>query len=187
MSQLVTKPAAEINASLIKFLPETDSQYARYPMKHDRWYEPTETGPHGEPCYVQVDTAAAGSASPSSVKKDYVFCRKTPPGMQPGYFSLMTHVAYVNLYEKIDSVRPAGGGGGCCGIGGSPDERQALDEWDDVKRVIWARQLAAQPNDEIAGKAAMDVAKGKAKSAYTFTQNEALVVNAATTAVHLAG
>ena len=181
MAGLVTKPANEINTSLAKFLPELkDSKYAKYPMKHERWYEPTETAPNGEPCYVPCDDGANNAAR----KEEYVFCRKTPQGMKPGYFNLMTHVAYVNLYDKLDSVRPIVGG--CCGIGGDPAERTALDQWDDVKRVIWSRQLASKPDDEFAANAAMDFAKGKADSVYRWTQNEQLVVNAVGTAAFVA-
>jgi predicted house-cleaning NTP pyrophosphatase (Maf/HAM1 superfamily) len=46
--------------------------------------------------------------------------------------------------------------------------------------------LAAKPDDDFAGKAAMDVAKGKADSVYKFTQNEQVVVNAATTVAFVA-
>ena len=182
MAGLVTKPANEINTSLVKFLPELkDSKYAKYPMKHERWYEPTEAAPNGEPCYVPCSSDGGGA---NATKVEYVFCRKTPQGMKPGYFSLMTHVAYVNLYDKLDSVRP--NPGGCCGIGGDPAERAALDQWDDVKRVIWSRQLASKPDDEFAANAAMDFAKGKADSAYRWTQNEQLVVNAVGTAAFVA-
>ena len=186
MAGLVTKPANEINTSLVKFLPELkDSKYAKYPMKHERWYEPTETAPNGEPCYVPSSAAAAAGDGGDGAKQEYVFCRKTPQGMKPGYFSLMTHVAYVNLYDKLDSVRPTPGG--CCGIiGGDPTEKVALDQWDDVKRVIWSRQLASKPDDEFAAKAAMDFAKGKADSVYRWTQNEQLVVNAVGTTAFVA-
>lgn len=173
MSALVTKPAAEINQSMIKFFPELASPYAKYPMKHERWYDPTEKGPKGEPCYLPQGDVG--------VKADYAYCKRVPEGMNAGYFSLMSHVAYVNLYERLDLVRPDSG---CCGLMG---DREAADQWDDVKRVLWGRQLAAIPDDEVAGKAAIDRAKGAAQSVYTFTQNEALVVGAATTAIHLAG
>ena len=184
MAGLVTKPANEINASLVKFLPELkDSDYAKYPMKHERWYEPTETAPNGEPCFVAA-VADASAEDANAAKKNYVFCRKTPQGMPPGYFSLMTHVAYVNLYDKLDSVRPTPGG--CCGIGGDPAERAEFDQWDDVKRVIWSRQLASKPDDDFAANAAMDFAKGKADSVYRWTQNEQLVVNAVQTGAFIA-
>jgi hypothetical protein len=152
MSQLVSKPAAEINASLIKFLPELDSDYATYPMHYERWYGPAELGPKGEQCFV------AGKES-DGIKKDYVFCKRGLKG--EGYYLLLTKASYVNLYSKIDSLQP-----GTCGCACSAADRVALDEWDDVKRVIYGRQFSPRPDDGAAGKRAMDEAQGMATAAY---------------------
>lgn len=173
MSELVFKPAADVNRSMVKFLPELSSEYAKYPMKHDRWYDPNEVAPQGEPCYL-------GGSDDVGVKKDYVYCRKVPQGMKAGYFSIMCNVSYVNLYEKLDSVRPETK---CCGMAG---DTEGADQWDDVKRVVWGRQLAAKPDDVVAGKAAMEKARGNANSVYLWTQNEQLVVNAAATGAFIA-
>jgi hypothetical protein len=55
MSCLVSKPAVEINRSMIKFSPELDSDYARYRMHHQQpcWYQPIEKGPKGEDCFMK--------------------------------------------------------------------------------------------------------------------------------------
>ena len=151
MSSLVSKPAKEINASMIKFLPELDSDYARYPMHHERWYQPSEKGPKGEPCFLAGPDAG--------VKKDYAYCKRGVKG--PGYYSLMTKVSYVNLYSKIDSLQP-----GTCGIACNSADRKLMDEHDDVKRVLYGRQFSPKPCDAAAGKRAMDEAQGMASAAY---------------------
>lgn len=154
MSILVTKPDAEINRSMIKLLPELDSDYAKYPMHWERWYQPSEKGPKGEPCFV------AGTQKDGGIKKDYVYCKTGGNG--PGYYSLMTKVSYVNLYTKLDSMSP----GGTCGIGCTSADRRAMDEYDDVKRVLYGRHFAPRPCDKAAGKRTMDEAHGMAQAAY---------------------
>jgi hypothetical protein len=159
MSSIITKPAKELNASMVKFHPELDSDYARYPMYHKRWLQPSEKGPKGEPCFLKCD-------DPSVVKKDYTYCKRGNFG--PGYYSLMTKVAYVNLYTKHDSMQP-----GTCGIACNAADRNAIDEHDDVRRLLYARQNSSKPSDTAADKQAMDVAQGMAIAAYT-TDNPGL-------------
>ncbi|KAG7360495.1 hypothetical protein IV203_035594 [Nitzschia inconspicua] len=151
MSCLISKPEAEINRSMIKFLPELDSEYARYPMHHPQWYQPSQKGPKGEPCFIQE--------TENGIKKDYVFCKCGSEG--PGYYLLMTKVSYVNLYTKLDSLQP-----GTCGVACNAADRKALDEYDDVKRVLYGRHLSPRPDDAAAGKRAMDEAQGMAIAAY---------------------
>jgi hypothetical protein len=121
-------------------------------MHWDRWYQVTENGPKGEPCFV------AGEAT-QGIKKDYAYCKAGAKG--PGYYLLMCKVAYVNLYSKIDSMQP-----GTCGIACNAADRQALDEWDDVRRVMYGRHFSPRPCDAAAGKRAMDEAQGMASAAY---------------------
>mmetsp|Transcript_26870 Transcript_26870/g.63129 ORF Transcript_26870/g.63129 Transcript_26870/m.63129 type:complete len:172 (-) Transcript_26870:176-691(-) len=151
MSSIITKPPKELNANMIAFLPELDSDYARYPMYHKRWYQPGEKGPKGEPCFIKGEE--------SGVKKDYAFCKNGTFG--PGYYSLMTKIAYVNLYAKHDSQQP-----GTCGIACNSVDRKALDEHDDVRRLLFGRQMSPRPCDAAAEKRAMDEAEGMANAAY---------------------
>lgn len=136
VSYAVGTTPEKLNASMIKFLPELDSDYARFPLHRERWYQPKETAPKGEPCLVKSDADAG-------IRKDYVYCKAAPFG--PGYYSLMCKVAYVNLYTKLDSLQP-----GTCGCGCNAADRAAMDEYDDVKRVIHARHLSPRPDDGVA-------------------------------------
>jgi hypothetical protein len=152
MSSIITKPAKELNASMIKFLPELDSDYARYPMGHERWYQPGEKAPKGEPCFVKC-------SDPSVLKKDYAYCKRGSFG--PGYYSLMTKIAYVNLYSKHDSQQP-----GTCGCACNAEDRKAIDEHDDVKRLMYGRQMSPRPNDGAAETRAMNESQGMAIASY---------------------
>ena len=152
MSSIATKPANELNKSMVKFHPELNSSYARYPMNHKRWYQPGEKGPNGEPCFIK-------GGDPDTFKKDYVFCKHGSFG--PGYYSLMTKIAYVNLYSKHDAMQP-----GTCGIACNAADRKAIDEHDDVKRVLYGRQMSPKPSDQAAAKRAMDESEGMANAAY---------------------
>jgi hypothetical protein len=152
----VNKSPDQINALLVKFLPECASKYATYPMKRDRWYLPNEKGSKGEPLFLKQPDAG--------VKMDYVFGRG-PGG--PGYYSLLTKTAYINLYSRHTSACPVT----CCAC--SKAAREAYDEWDDVKRIIFARQLAKKPNDVTAATDAMSEATGKAQAWHNGLQNEA--------------
>lgn len=147
-----SKPPAILNKSMVKFHPELKSEYARFPMTYTRWYQPGEKGPKGEPCYIKANT-------PDVVKKDYVFCKYGASG--PGYYSLMTKIAYVNLYSKHDSIQP-----GTCGCACSAEDRKAIDEHDDVRRVLYARHLSPRPNDNDAVIRAMKESQGMSIAAY---------------------
>eukprot|EP00534_Pseudo-nitzschia_fraudulenta_P002326 CAMPEP_0201124034 /NCGR_PEP_ID=MMETSP0850-20130426/10128_1 /ASSEMBLY_ACC=CAM_ASM_000622 /TAXON_ID=183588 /ORGANISM="Pseudo-nitzschia fraudulenta, Strain WWA7" /LENGTH=156 /DNA_ID=CAMNT_0047391213 /DNA_START=123 /DNA_END=593 /DNA_ORIENTATION=- len=137
---------------MIKFLPELDSDYARFPMHHKRWYQPQEKGPKGEPCFVKAD-------NPEVVKRDYVYCKVGAFGT--GYYSLMTKVAYVNLYNKIDSLQP-----GTCGCACNAMDRKAMDEHDDVKRILYGRHMASTPCDDKAEKRTLAESEGMVAAAY---------------------
>ena len=168
----ITKPAGEINASLVEFLPELDSEYAQYPMKRKRWYDPNETGPKGEPCFITATT----DTGETIVKKDYVYCTNGPNGN--GCYLLMCRISYVNLYNKLKSSAPQGACAACPCFA-SKATRAALDRYDDCKRVVYMRQRCIQvPDDQIASDIVMGNAQATAKMAYNATQNAQLVVNA---------
>lgn len=162
MSSFVSKPADELNRSMIKFLPELASGYARYPMHRERWYQPGEKGPKGEPCFMKggdVDT----------LRIDYVYCKAGCFGR--GYYSLMTKISYVNLYNKLDSMQPA-----TCGIACNSADRKAMDEYDDVNRLLYGRQMAARPCDSTAEKRMMDESQGMAQAAHGMENPTPIVV-----------
>jgi hypothetical protein len=154
MSAIVSKSSDEINKSMVKFLPELSSEYAKYPMHYKKWYDPTQKGPKGESCFIK-----SSDNNISVIKMDYAYCKRGPLG--PGYYSLMTKVSYVNLYTKLLSMSPL-----TCSIGCNSADRKAMDEYDDVKRVIYGRHFSPRPDDTAAGKRALDESEGIAIASY---------------------
>jgi hypothetical protein len=153
------KSVQQINKNMMKYVPELESTYATYPMARSRWLEPTETGDRGEPCFFLPSSAtihatvAAKAENEACFKIDYVFCERGPLGR--GYYSLLTKTAYVNLYSRMSMQGgPPGGCSCCCAF--SKAARQAYDDWDDVKRIVFGRHVAPRPDDQAAKQAAVD-------------------------------
>lgn len=149
-----------MNAMMVKFIPELASEYARYPMQHDRWYDGKETGPKGERCWLKGPNTC--------MKMDYIFGRGR---YGEGYYSLLTKASYIHLYARMTNEPP----GGCCAC--SAAARKELDEFDDVKRLIHARSVASVPDDQVARSDAIKQAQGVASMWYNGMENEALAIN----------
>lgn len=77
--------------------------------------------------------------SNAGLKKDYVY---GVGSFGRGYYSLLTRDAYKNLHSRLESEAP---GGGCCG--GGSDTKEAYDEWDTVKRIVFKRTQITKPDD----------------------------------------
>ncbi len=163
MSSMITASPAELNRLMVKFHPELDSVYAKYPMNNKRWYQAAEKGPRGEPCFVK-------GGSPDVVKKDYVYCKNGSFGQ--GYYLLMTKTAYTNLYSKHQSNQP-----GTCGCACSAEDRKSMDEHDTVNRLLYGRQLSPRPCDAAAAKRGMDESEGMATAAYAGEDPAAYLVS----------
>lgn len=158
--------AEEMNRKMVKFLPELASSFAVYPMRRDRWYSPTEKGPNGQALYI--------ASSNNGIKLDYVYGRGQ---CGEGYYSLLTKVSYINLYSRVSNECPST----CCAC--TKEARIAYDEWDDVKRLMHARQASPIPDDGVAKDAAIRQAKDTAQAYYHGTQFEQLGVMAVQNAV----
>jgi len=152
----------DMNAKMVKFVPELASDYARYPLKRDRWLEPKEKGPKDEPCFIS-------SSVDAGPKPDYVFGRGK---YGHGYYSLLTQYSYQNLYARLTHEAP----GGCCAC--SKAARQEYDAYDDVKRIVYNRSVASRPDDVVASKDALRKAQGVAQVWHNGLQNEQLAIGA---------
>jgi hypothetical protein len=151
--------AASINAKMAKFVPELVSAYALYPMKRVRWLDPKEIGPRGEPCFIATSTNAG-------VKPNYVYGRG-PYGT--GYYSLMTRVPYVNIYSRLQNQPPVR----CCAL--SKEARNEMDEFDDVRRIVYNRSVSTRPDDVVAAGDAIAKARGDAQEGFRLGQLSQLV------------
>ena len=159
----------EMNQKMAKVCPELASSYAKYPLKQSRWLDPQDTGPKGEPCFM-------ASQQDAGVKMDYVF---GPGRLSRGYYHLLTKDSYKILYARTLNTAPSG----CCAF--DKAARQAVDDHDTVKRLMYNRSVASIPDDAVGASDAIHGAKQTAQAFYHAGQNEQLVVGAIQTGVNL--
>lgn len=123
----------------------------------------------GKPCFV-------ASNDDIGVRLDYMFCHKGPLG--PGYYHMLTKIAYNSLYSRVSSTAPSQG---CCCFGDS----RAYNEFNGVKIVVYNRTVSRIPDDVQAKRDGMDRAKELCEVWYQGTQNEQLALNAVQTGANL--
>jgi hypothetical protein len=160
----MTDKAKVLNSKMVRFLPELASVYAQYPLAYDRWRNPTERGPNGEPCFI-------ASSQDNGIHEHYTYSKRAPNG--PGYYHLLTKMAYISLYGRITQIPPSTC---CCSF--SAETRQAMDSWDDVRRLMYNRSVAPTPNDSAGQQAAISNARDTAQAWHNGLQNEQLVMGA---------
>ena len=157
---LSTNNASEINAIMVRYVPELASEYSKFPMHRERWPTANQRGDKGEKLYLQE--------SNDGLKMDYVY------GCGPygkGYYSLLTKAAYTNLYNRVIQEMPMG----CCIF--NQKARKTYDEWDDVKRILYSRSVATVPDDGVAFRDAMAESQQTAQSWSLGMQGELLTHN----------
>lgn len=131
------------NERLVKFLPELASLYGEYPLRYNRWLDPGERGPNGEPCFIVAVAAQDNNNNTNKgVKKHYVWGPDGPKG--PGYYHLLTQTAYTHLCRRIDQLAPMQGYC-CCTC--SAEIRNEMDEWSHAKQVVYSRRESPVPAD----------------------------------------
>jgi hypothetical protein len=79
-----------------------------------------------------------------------MFCKRALKG--PGYYHILTKVAYVNLYSRLVST---GSGASCC-FG----DREINDAWDTTRRIVYNRSRGSVPGDILAAEQAIDHMEG---------------------------
>jgi hypothetical protein len=153
------------NELMARVLPELASEYAQFPMRYSNWLPPSATGPKGEPCFLPESSdedATRNSKSPKAYIPDYVYAKRGPLG--PGYYHLLTKVAYTALYEKLRRKPPSLSKGlvnfpfRLLGRRSSNTEeasnrKSCLEDYAWTKAIIHKRHEASRP-DIIAGPAA---------------------------------
>lgn len=122
-----------MNAKMVKFAPELASEYAEYPMHLRYWLKATDTGPKGEPCFI-----AAPKDGKVELKPNYVF-GPGPRGF--GDYHLLTKASYLALYARMTHENPVS----CCSF--SKAARQEYSDFDEVKRLVFARSRSSKPDD----------------------------------------
>jgi len=152
------------NEGMVRVAEELGSKYAEYPIRYKRWLNVTESV-EGSPCFISSNGGDAG------LKVDYVFCTRGPLG--PGYYHLLTKVAYVNLYGRLQSSSPPST---CLCFG----DRKGYNEYVGVKAVVYNRFFGSKPDDVQAKKDAEAAAKEIAQGVYNLTQVEQIILMSVT-------
>lgn len=150
----------DMNTKMKEVAPELESQYAKYPLKRDRWFSLSEKDPEGKPIFVSLDGT-------TETMKDYVRGRG-PRG--EGFYHLLNQHAYKNLHQRLRNQAPAQ----CCAC--TKTARQYYNEYSDVQTVVYNRSIASIPDDGVGAKEAIAIARDTAQSHYHATQNEQLVI-----------
>ena len=134
----------EVNLAFAIICPELKSRYAVYPFPAkygDHWLTPNrEAEFQGKPVVLLAKKE-------DGMKEDYVYCKAAPLG--PGYYHVLTKVAYVNLYTRIQNQ---GNGKKFFFFG----DRKHADQWDTCRRIVYNRCRANRPDDRHAAEAAID-------------------------------
>lgn len=130
--------AAAMNAKMVYFAPELASEYAEYPIHLKCWLKATDTDPKGEPCFIAVP-APRKDRQLMKLKPNYVF-GPGPRGF--GYYHLLTKSSYLALHARMTHENPVS----CCSF--SKAAREEYYNFDDVKRLVFARSRSRKPADD---------------------------------------
>lgn len=123
-----------MNAKMVNYAPELASEYAEYPMHRKYWLKATDTDPKGEPCFI----AAPEGGKQLKLKPNYVF-GPGPRGF--GYYHLLIRASYLALHARMTHENPVS----CCSF--SKAAREEYFDFDDVKRLVFARSRSRKPDD----------------------------------------
>lgn len=158
-----TMTTAEFKNEQMKLAcPELASPFAAYPMDREAWLSTEGSGPNGQPAFVGGPFAGP--------KEHYVYGQPRSKEKVSGYYHLLTREAYSILFKRVSSEAPVA----CCCFG----DAKLADAYDTTKTICWNRNVSSRPNDALAAKEALAIAKKIANNTYNWTQNEQLVIYA---------
>mmetsp|Transcript_25100 Transcript_25100/g.37094 ORF Transcript_25100/g.37094 Transcript_25100/m.37094 type:complete len:160 (+) Transcript_25100:122-601(+) len=158
--------AEDMNTKMARIVPELKSVYAKYPMKRNLWLDPRAQANTGEPAFIPHP-----NNSTTPIKPDYVW---GPGTLGFGYYHLLTRDSYLGLFRRLQNDAPAQ----CCAC--SAEASKIYNDHTDVKMIVYNRSVASRPDDVLAKKEAMDIARGVSQGFYHMDQNFQLVVMAVT-------
>ncbi|GFH44747.1 hypothetical protein CTEN210_01221 [Chaetoceros tenuissimus] len=162
----------EINAAMPKVAPELASKYAAYPIKRQVWLSIDGQIDGSLPAFIPHKKDPNFPFPPE--KEDYVW-GTGPRGF--GYYHILCREAYVILYHRVHEMAlPCQA---CCCAPPLPPihgQRPSAKELDDVKDVMYNRSIASRPDDFLAQKEAIEIARGEAQRYYHQDQNIQLAV-----------
>ena len=165
----------EINASMARVARELESPYATYPLKRTHWLDantPASTSEDGNNIPNAFIQHPKDKNFPTpTLKPDYVW----GAGRRGfGYYHLLTIDSYQILNKRVRNKGPPMN---CCCLGNSNSEF-SVNDYDVVAEILHNRSCSPVPDDMVAAKNAIDIARGVAQSEYNMSQNVQLFVMA---------
>ena len=157
------------NEVMRRIAPELNSQYASYPLKRNLWLDSYAQAPGGQPAFIPHPKSTTSVSEP--LKDDYVF-GGGPQGW--GYYHLLTRDAYKTLNVRLRSNAPVN----CCLCFSSETDKEYYRDYSEVASIVYNRSIASRPDDALAAREAINIARGVAQSSYHTDQNIQLILMA---------
>ena len=152
---------AETNDKMARTAPELASVYAKYPLRKEYWLDVNGKLDENTPAFIPYKKDPHGGTPP--LKKDYVW----GPGSRTwGYYHILTREAYVTINGRLSNIVMID----CCCLG-TPEQKFS----DEVIQIVYNRSIASKPDDFLAMKEALELARGISIMHYNQTQGNQLV------------
>eukprot|EP01083_Nonionella_stella_P092616 259311_1 len=161
------------NAMMVRIAPELESKWATYPLQRKFWLDASATldTEDGSKSPVFISYKKDPNFPTAPLKADYVW-GSGPRGF--GYYHLLTRESYITLNARVRNNRPPMQ---CCCFGGGG--AQAANDYEYVSEIVYNRSVSSTPDDVLAYKEAINIARGEAQMHYNMSQDVQLVVNMA--------
>ena len=172
-TRIMNEEEREINEMMARVAPELESSFATYPLKRTHWLD--TSAPVSDEDERKIVAFIAHPRDPNFprpvLKADYVW-GQGKRGF--GYYHLLTRDAYIALNQRVRNKGPPMN---CCCFRSSNTAFSAED-YDVAKDIIYNRSTAPVPDDVVAFKSAIDIARGTAQVAYNMSQDVQFVMMA---------
>eukprot|EP00558_Chaetoceros_sp_UNC1202_P005986 CAMPEP_0197233170 /NCGR_PEP_ID=MMETSP1429-20130617/1317_1 /TAXON_ID=49237 /ORGANISM="Chaetoceros sp., Strain UNC1202" /LENGTH=172 /DNA_ID=CAMNT_0042691381 /DNA_START=19 /DNA_END=537 /DNA_ORIENTATION=- len=166
----------KINQGMGRIARELRSNYATFPLKRKAWLDPNAQIDTGAPAFIPHAKDSNKNVTPT-FKDDYVW---TPGSCGFGYYHLLTRDAYVGLHVRLRKNPPPIEWCSCC-LPSNSRTGQLANDYEDAVSIVYNRSIASRPDDFLAGKEAIAIARGEARTAYNMSQDVQLIVMMAST------
>ena len=147
---------SEKNERMARVAPELESSWAAYPLNRKDWLDNAATLSNEDgstsPAFIPYEKDP--SFPTPALKADYVW-GFGPQGF--GYYHLLTRDAYKVLTTRVKNKGPPLQY--CC-LGPPSDSKFSSEDYDVVLEIVYNRSIASTPDDMLAHKEAINIARG---------------------------
>ena len=163
---------SERNERMARVAPELESSWAAYPLNRKDWLDNAATLSNEDgstsPAFIPYEKDP--NFPTTALKADYVW----GAGQRGfGYYHLLTRDAYKVLTARIVNKGPPLQ---CCCLGPPSNSKFSSEDYDFVAEIVYNRSIASTPDDMLAQKEAINIARGEANMHYNMSQNVQLVM-----------